>query len=464
MMTFEPATNDWRVLVDDDLNLMVEFIEGASYSDLPSAVRDKTTEILVDSLACGVGGQDCRAAQIAASLAGAPTRSNRGAVLGTQRECPADLAAFWNTAMIRYLDFNDHLVAGHPSDMLGALLAVSRLQPVSGSDMLTAIAVSYEVHARLVVSMREINTIDRGYSIAIGATAGVSHLLRLDREQTRQAMSMAVTSGLLLRAARAGALSDYKGVASAVAAQFAVFAALLAKGGLTGPAEPLDGRHGLVELIKGEAGSLGLEPFTDWKTLQTCHKFWPVAYNMQPSVWAALELRKEIGPDEVLDIVLNVAPFAWFESGSERDKWDPQTRETADHSLPYAFAHAFEFGSLDQSAFEPSAFRRKQTLDLMKRIDVRADTALGPLISDVVGVRAEISAHDGSHHTVTIDIPRGHHENPMSREEISEKARSLMESRLGDRTEDALEAAWSVASLDSFEDVLRHYITSMDFA
>ena len=352
--------------------------------------------------------------------------------------------------MIRYLDFNDHRISGHPSDMLGALLAVVRLQDTSGADMLTSIAVSYEVHARLVVAMQAMHTIDRGYSIAVGATAGVCHLMRLSREQTRHAVSMAVTSGVLLRAARAGLLSDYKGVASAVGTQFAVFATLLARGGLTGPSAPLTGRHGLVELVSGEAGPLTLDSFGDWKILETCQKYWPVAYNMQPAIWAALQLREDINPADVRSVKLHAAPFAWFESGSEGEKWNPQTRETADHSLPYAFARALEFGTVDQDAFEPSAFRRKKTIDLMKRIEVLADPSRGPQVSDIVGVRAELITNDGTTHVVSIDSPRGHYDNPMTDHEISEKARRLIQPVLQERSEDAIQLAWDAESLSSF--------------
>ncbi len=67
-----------------------------------------------------------------------------GTVIGSARSVPIDIAAFWNTAMIRYLDFNDLLDNKHPSDMIGGLVAMSRTAKVSGPDMLIAI-----VQARL---------------------------------------------------------------------------------------------------------------------------------------------------------------------------------------------------------------------------------------------------------------------------------------------------------------------------
>jgi 2-methylcitrate dehydratase len=440
--------------MDKTLESFVDFITGTAYQDLPPRVEQKASQILLDTLGCAIGGMDCKAAKISRLLAGTPPKEHQGSVLGSPDACSPDLAAFWNTSMIRYLDFNDHLVAGHPSDMLGALLAVSTLEPISGADLLTSIVISYEVHARLVEALKALHTIDRSYSITVGATAGVSFLLRLSRQQAHHAMSMAITSGLALRAARSGALSDYKGVASAAGTQFAVFATLLAKHGLTGPTAPLAGRHGLSELILGSEEPLELEQFTDWKILATCHKYWPVAYNMQAAIWAAVELHNRLRITEVERITLHTAGFAWFESGSEAEKWNPQTRETADHSLPYAFARALEFGTIDQAAFEPEALKRDVTLELMKKTNVQADPRRGPQISDVVGVTAVVNTGDGRSLDATINLPRGHHANPMTDEELTQKALMLIQPRFGDRTGELIDLTWNAASLKSIKGLM----------
>ena len=75
-------------------------------------------------------------------------------------------------------------------------------------------------------------------------------------------------------------------------------------------------------------------------------KYWPVEANGQPVVWAALELRKSIAPPISRKIEFLVNKFTKFEIGSEPAKWDPQTRETADHSLPYIFARALVDGPI----------------------------------------------------------------------------------------------------------------------
>jgi 2-methylcitrate dehydratase len=447
--------------MDATLAALSEFTATTRYDDLPEAAVDTATEILVDTLGCLVGGRDCRAVAAGLGLAAAGgSAAEWGVAVGRPGRYPTELAAFVNSAMIRYLDFNDHLVAGHASDMIGALLAVTGRPdaPVSGADLLTAITVAYEVHARLVEPMRKNNTIDRTYSITIGATAGLASLLGLSPDATTQALSIATTIGPMLRASRAGALSDFKGAASAVSAKLAVFCAQIAGHGLTGPSEPFEGRHGVRELFEGEQGPFPVEPFGDWQILQTCHKFWPVAYGIQPAIWTALGLREQVSPAEVEKVVLHAAPFAWFESGTERERWDPRSRESADHSMPYAFARALEYGTVDQAAFRDEAWRDPGTLALMQRIVVEPDWARGPKISDVVGCRAELTTTAGQTHVVNVDEPRGHYRNPMTPEEITGKTRRLVEPALGDRTDAAIEAAWNVRTAPTLDAVLTAFL------
>lgn len=141
-------------------------------------------------------------------------------------------------------------------------------------------------------------------------------------------------------------------------------------------------------------------------------------------------------------------------AGSEPEKWDPHTRETADHSVPYVFARAFRYGTIDNDAYELSAIREPATLDLMQKVEVVPDWSMGSIAPTVIGVHAEALDDEDRMHSVSITEPRGHYANPMTRDEISAKARRLMEPFLGPRTESALAAAWDVANHDSVATLL----------
>ena len=443
--------------MDKTLSALTDFVTTTTFDDLPERVVERAAGIVVDTLGCLVGGRDYLAVGEATALTTDEVRALEwGVAVGMPGNYPPELAAFLNTTMIRCLDFNDHLVAGHASDMIGALFAVANRpgRPSSGADLLTALVVAYEVHARVVKIQWMNQSIDRTWSIAIGATAGVCNLLGLSAAATRNALAMAATASVGLRAARAGALSDFKATASSVSSKSGVFYALLAEAGLTGPEAPFEGRHGARELFEGEPGPIEFEPFgSAWKTLLTCNKYWPVAYGIQPAIWTAIELRDIVPIDQVEKVVLHAAPFGWHESGHERERWDPSTRESADHSMPYAFARAYETGGVDGDAFVPSAFRNPDTLAFMQRITVEPDWDRGPKISDIVGTRAELTTKSGELHVVNVDDPIGHHSNPMTREQINAKARKLIQPVLGDRTEAALEAAWAVASAPNLDAV-----------
>jgi 2-methylcitrate dehydratase len=179
-----------------------------------------------------------------------------------------------------------------------------------------------------------------------------------------------------------------------------------------------------------------------------------VAYGIQPGIEVALQLRDVVDVEDVLAVTLHVAPFTWWECGSEPEKWDPRTRETADHSLPYAFARAFQHGVVDVESFEEHAFRDAKTLSFMKKISVLSEPDFGAQVPSVTGVRAEVVSTDGTSHVKTVRHARGHHANPMTKQEISDKARQLIEPVLGAATDTALETAWQVRSVESFDSVL----------
>ena len=134
--------------MDQTLKTIVDFIMSTRKEPPPDAVLDRCREILVDTLGCAVGGRDCIGAQVAQAFPAGPD-GEVGMVIGSTRNAPIDIAAFWNTAMIRYLDYSDLLGNGHPSDMIGGLVAMSRTAKASGADMLIAIAISYEIYYRL---------------------------------------------------------------------------------------------------------------------------------------------------------------------------------------------------------------------------------------------------------------------------------------------------------------------------
>lgn len=133
-------------------------------------------------------------------------------------------------------------------------------------------------------------------------------------------------------------------------------AALLAAEGMTGPTAAFEGKDGIWERVTGqfELGAMGGDgrPFGIERTNL---EFFPSEYHSQAPLWIALELRKKIAAADIEAINVQTYFAARSEIGSEPQKWNPQTRETADHSLPYLLAVGLLRGAHHRGQFRRGA-------------------------------------------------------------------------------------------------------------
>lgn len=422
--------------MDPILASFADFSTTLSYRDLPSPAVKAAGERLLDALGCAIAAHDCDAAEIGRSLAGPAARPElAGRLLGSKRTVAADAAAFVNACMIRKLDLNDIIQGGHPSDSLGALVAVAPQIGASGERLIAAMVVSYEVFIRLLKGRLREKGWDQGFGISVGTAAGLSNLMGLSREVASHAIAITAVANTPMRATRSGQLSMWKGAATAYAVRNAVFGVQLAAAGMTGPEAPFTGRHGLVDLI---TGPLELAPFgteaKDFLIPSVYLKYWPVAYNLSPVIWAGIELRKQVAPEQLTGIEVQTYVFSVMESGSEPGKWDPQTRETADHSIPYVLARTLLHGVIDEGSFAPASYLDPSIRPLMNRITVDVDEEIEKEVQrGTVHVRVIAKDVSGKSYEVNVVNPVGHDQNPFTREELAAKFRRLCEPKLGER-------------------------------
>jgi 2-methylcitrate dehydratase len=439
--------------MDGVIEGLARYCSELHFADLPEWVVDAANERLVDTVACAVGGFRCEAAEIGRRLAPvavqAPGRPPLARALGSaDRTTTLESAGFLNSVMIRYLDFNDTFPGGHPSDALGPVIALADALGSSGEELVTALVVGYDIFIRFAIAaqLREKGW-DQGSGIGLATAAMASMLLGLDRERTAHALSITAVSNVPLRATRAGELSLWKGAATAYTAQAALFGTLLAAEGMTGPQAPIEGRHGLKELVTGPFTLLPFDQSSEsFLTRQARIKYWPVEYHLQAAVWAGIELGRLLPAVEVASVEIATYWSAWHETGSEPAKWDPRTRETADHSMPYVFVRALQRGTLDLAEFEPEAYLEPGLRDLMKRVTVHVDDELEALFPGTIVMRATATATDGRRHAVEIVNPRGHEENPVTTEEVGGKFERLVRPLYGPERAAAALAGWRSAS------------------
>ena len=436
--------------MDKTTQQLASYVASLSFDQLPEDAVRQAKKCLIDAVGCGIGGYSSEPVAIARRIAACNTGQPAASVLGSGALTSMEMAAFVNTSMVRYLDCNDTFISkgsGHPSDMIPACLAVAEAHRASGRDTLASIAAAYEVFTGLadVVNLRE-HGWDQGLFVVLGSAAGAAKLLHLTTEQTGNALAIAVSSNVATRQTRSGELSMWKGCATAAATRAGVFAALLAREGMTGPTAAFEGRHGVWDQVTGpfelgrlggEGGAFGIERIN--------FKYFPSEYHSQAPLWMALDLRSKVRVEEIETIDVQTYHMAYSEIGSEPEKWDPQTRETADHSLPYLLALALTDGRITADSFSPKRMQDPELRQLMRRIRIAENPEFTRQFPSKMVTEIEVQTRSGRRLAETASYPKGHAMNPMSEAEIESKFAELSENVLTSaRRESILRALWDV--------------------
>ncbi len=414
--------------MDAIIHAIASYAVGLTRDDVPRAALHGMKRRLVDTMGCALGGFDgvpvVIARQIAATTRGEPSAR----VFFSGEQTTVDTAAFANSLMVRYLDFNDTYMAregGHPSDTIAGTLAMADAAGLAGGDTLLAMVVAFETVCALAEAERlGAHGIDHSLHVAIGSAVGASKVMNLSEEQTAHAVAMATASNVSLKASRDGQLSMWKAGSAANAAKGGVFCARLASMGMTGPGEVFMASGGLAGVL-GEMPEVpqfgGREqPFhTDRSSI----KAFPAQYNAQAAIWAALALHDSLDGQRPDEIVVTSYGHA-VRSSADPTKWIVHDRETADHSIPYLVAVALADGEVTPAQFTDERIADTAIQELLPRISVREDLSMTAAFPGALA--AHISAVVGGR-TFEALVPnaKGHELNPLTDAEIETKFRSL---------------------------------------
>src|SRR5438045_6201432 len=226
------------------------------FEDLSKEVVHEVKRRVIDSLGCALGAWKEEPFVIARRVAADFSSKHGSTIFGTDHKAPPDWAAFANGCGIRYFDFNDTYLSkepAHPSDNISAALAVAESVGAGGRELITAIALAYEVQCRLcdAASIRA-HFWDHVTYGAFSTALAAGRLMGLTVEQLEQAVNLAGVNAAAMRQTRVGELSMWKGCAFANAARNGLFAAELAAAGMTGPSEIFEGPMGFFHQVSGE--------------------------------------------------------------------------------------------------------------------------------------------------------------------------------------------------------------------
>jgi 2-methylcitrate dehydratase len=411
---------------------LAAFVEQTKYEKLSAEARQQLKIRILDALGCAFGaleGPPIKMLQAQLEdFGGKPLVT----LIGDGKTAP-DRAALYNSALVRYLDYNDSYIAKnetcHPSDNLGAVLAASEYAQRNGREFLTALALAYQVQCRLSdVAPVRAKGFDHTTQGAYAVAAGVAKALGLDQYGIANAIAISGTAYNALRVTRTGSLSNWKGLAYPNTAFGATHAAFLAMRGVTGPLEVFEGTKGLMDAITGRFE-------LDWSqenleaVRRTSVKKYNAEFHSQSALEGILELRAKhhVLPEEVESIRIDIFDVAYhiIGGGEEGDKQQVRTKEEADHSLPYMVAVALLDGDVSPTQYVPERIVRNDVQALLQKVTIKPDEAFSKRFPAEMPCRIQITLKDGRTLAIEKQDYEGFSTRPMSWEKAIAKFERL---------------------------------------
>jgi 2-methylcitrate dehydratase len=421
-----------------------------------------------DSIGCALGGSQQEDAKILlkhhramagetvagvadpgpASAMPATTRGGHGkatAFVSGFKTNPVD-AAFINGHMIRAMDYNDIYWKAdpcHPSDLIAAPLALCESEGLSGKDLILGTIIAYEIEMRLCEigrpGVREYGWHHATLS-AFAAPVAAGRVLNLTPDQMVSAIGISAARTFCPGAVTAGKLTNMKNTVDPWAGRMGAESALLAREGFSGPEHMIDGKEGLFAVFshvhyKGQPATfdgeglvkdLPTSPKSHYRILDCGMKSFPIEALSHAPLTAMMKTVKEnkIKADDVKEIKVEVIARAADILGDPH-KYRPDSKETADHSLPYCMAVGLVDGMVTPLQFKEERVLDKSLIPIMDKVKVVANEEFEALFPKFQPSRVTITKHDGKEHSTRVDVPKGDPRDPMTEEEIAVKFNAL---------------------------------------
>ena len=438
---------------------MARWAAALEYKQLSKDAVYQAKRFLLDSVGCALGGYQQHDVKIALQVLDEVAAQGPATVIGTGKRVDAVSASLANALMIRCMDYNDiywKQDPSHPSDIFPAAMAGCERAQTGGQDLIVGLVLGHEFEMRLCEAafpgIRE-----RGWHHAT-LTAFVSpfvagRVLGLTWQQIQHAVGISASHHCTLGAVTAGKLTMMKNTVDPMATQGGMLAALLAEKGYTGPEHVIDGKEGLTYCF-GPEWKLNL--LTDglgdsWRITQCGMKFFPTEALTHAPISAVLDLVKknDLHPDQVTQVGIRSLARA-ADILSDPTKYDPHTKETADHSLPYVIAAALVDRQVTPAQFEMAKIMDPTIRAQLKKVEVVADSEIEKVFPALQRVVVTITTTDGRSLTEQLDYPKGDPRNPLTDQEIEEKFAALADGVLSSQAQKKLkEAIWDLENIDS---------------
>jgi 2-methylcitrate dehydratase PrpD len=431
------------------------YIAAAPRKPLPENVLERTKHHVLDTIAAMVSGSRLLPGRKGIAYVKGLGGTKEACVIGSRIITTAVNAAIAN-GMCAHADETDDSHAPsvmHPGcGIVSAALAMAEREAASGTALLRAVALGYDVATRLTMSLnafkfREDGLSTHSYGPTFGAAAAAGMLVGVNEKQARYLLSYA--------AQQASGISCWMRDEEHIEKAFD-FGGMPARNGVTAASMVAQGFSGVDDVFSGErnffvAHGRPADPERmvrglgeEYEILRTNIKRWSVGSPIQAPLDSLLELIKNnaVNAGEVEKLVIRVA---------HRDKNTTDNRPMPDINMQHLCAVMLFDGTVTfKSSHDEKRFRNPKILEMRKKIDVQGDDALTKTMPARQAI-VELTLRDGRtlrHHTVAV---RGTAENPMTRAEVDAKGYDLLAPVIGKaRARRLCDTVWN---LDKLRDV-----------
>lgn len=433
-----------------------EFAVSLKYEEIPQEVIHEVKRYLYDSIGCAFGGYHTKDVNILRNIYMEMGGKQEATLLGFGDKIPAVNAALVNSLMIRALDFNDIYWKedpSHPSDIIPAALAVAEMDGASMKDVIIAIVLAYEFEQRLcefaVPGIRERKwhhaTLTQFVSpIVAGKVMG------LTVDQMINAIGISGSHNHTIGCPTAGKLTMMKNTVDPMAVQSGVFAALMAQKGYTGTEAVFEGKEGFMDTFLGwNAKEQNISPvkmqgrdgISEWKwnveklisglgekykIMECGMKAFPTEALTHTHLSATLNVvtKNNITYDKIDSVTLTTLAQA-YDILFDPHKYRPESRETADHSLPYCIAVALVDHKITTQSFSEEKMKDPRIWEVIDKIKGEPSKEFEKMFPAKQPSRVVVKTKDGKEFSEYLEYPKGDPREPMTMEDLENKFNAL---------------------------------------
>jgi 2-methylcitrate dehydratase len=424
-----------------------EFAVNLKYEDLPDEVITEVKRFLYDSIGCAYGGYHTKDVNILRDIYKAVKGKREATVIGFGDKIPAVNATLVNSLMIRALDFNDIYWKedpSHPSDLIPAALNVGEMTVATMKEVIVAIVLAYEFEQRLcefaVPGIRERKwhhaTLTQFVSPVVAG-----RLLGLTVDQMTNAIGISGSHSHTIGCPTAGRLTMMKNTVDPMAVQAGVFAALMAQKGYSGTTAIFEGKEGFMDVYGPEwdpqklVGGLG----ESFKILECGMKAFPTEALTHTHITATLKViaDNDINYDDIEQVTVTTIARA-CDILFDPHKYRPESRETADHSLPYCIAAAIVDRQITVDTFSDEKLKDPRIWEVIDKIKGEASIEFEKMFPAKQQSKVVVKTKDGREFSEYLEYPKGDPREPMTIDDLEAKFNALSGQLLSPERQDEI--------------------------